>query len=139
MYNPNCTTWTFHTKRSMNTFYFSGSICRKQILTNQNLFIQNCVYYWSSIQNKPPHTVLSWSLWLKWMSPQSVRKIYLQHKKKQIIFNTTLIESSRSLQQTVPLSFLLQFFVNTADLSRFSLANSFQATLWRGIIGLSFK
>ena len=50
-----CTSWTRHTKRSMNTFYFSGSICRKQFLTDQNLAILNCAYYWSFIQNNTPH------------------------------------------------------------------------------------
>ena len=51
-----CTSWTRHTKRSMNTFYYLGSICRKQILTDEYLVILNCLSYWSSIQNKTPHT-----------------------------------------------------------------------------------
>ena len=72
-------------------------------------------------------------------STKCKKKCIYSIKKTDNIKILHLLESSRSLQQTVPLSFLLQFFVNTADLSRFSLANSFQATLWREIIGLSFK
>ena len=50
-------------KRSMNTFNFSGSICRKQILTDQYLVILNCdKYYLSSKQNRTSHTfVRSWN------------------------------------------------------------------------------
>ena len=44
-------------QKGMYTFYFLGSICRKQILTDQYFVILNCVYlYWSSKQNKTPHT-----------------------------------------------------------------------------------
>ena len=44
-------------QKGMYTFYFLGSICRKQILTDQYLVILNCVNYCrSSLRNKTPHT-----------------------------------------------------------------------------------
>ena len=42
------------TKRSLNMFYFQGSICRRQILTDQYLVILNCVLYWFFKQNNTP-------------------------------------------------------------------------------------
>ena len=37
-------------------FYFSGSICRKQFLSIQHLVILNCMYYFSFLNKKTPHT-----------------------------------------------------------------------------------
>ena len=42
----------------MSKCCLSESICGKQFLTDQHLVSLNCVYYWSSKQNKTPHTCL---------------------------------------------------------------------------------